>query len=69
MNRNFKIEEKTRHYKVLYPETVSKFIQNSNRYIDNNILKEIALLIESYSLEMSYVPTDTTSIDDLDPHP
>ena len=69
VNRNFKIEEKTRHYKVLYPETVSKFIQNSNRYIDNNILKEIALLIESYSLEMSYVPTDTTSIDDLDPHP
>ena len=64
VNKNFKIEEKTRHYKVLYPENIPKFIQNSNRYIDNNILKETALLIESYSIEMSYVPSVTTSIDE-----
>lgn len=62
VNKNFKIEEKTRQYTVLFPETIPRFIQNSNRKIDNNILKKTALLIESYCIEMSFIPTNNTSI-------
>ena len=67
VNKNFKIQEKTRHYKVLYPETIPKFIQNSNRNIDNNIIKKIALLIESYSTGMSYIPANNNLIQDHRP--
>ncbi len=54
INKNFKIAQKPRYYKVLFPSTIPKFIQNSNRKIDNNILKEAILLIEPYSKKNSH---------------
>ena len=54
VDNNFKIEQKPEHYKVLFPQTIPQFIQNSNRKIDHNILKDAALLIEPYCIELSY---------------
>lgn len=55
INNNFRIEQKPKHYTVLFPSTIPQFILNSNRKIDMNILKEVALLIELYCIELSYV--------------
>ncbi len=55
INKNFKIEQKPKHYTVLFPSTIPQFILNSNKKIDMNILKEAALLIEPYCIELSYV--------------
>ncbi len=55
IDNNFKIEQKPKYYNVLFPSTIPQFILNSNRKIDMNILKEVALLIEPYCIELSYV--------------
>ena len=55
IDNNFKIEQKPQYYNVLFPSTIPQFILNSNRKIDMNILKEVALLIEPYCIELSYV--------------
>ncbi len=57
LDNNFKIEEKPRNYNVLFPSTIPQFIQNSNGKVDVNILKEVALLIEPYCIELSYSRT------------
>ena len=54
IDNNFKIEQKPKYYNVLFPSTIPQFILNSNRKIDMNILKEAALLIEPYCIELSY---------------
>ena len=55
IDNNFKIEQKPKYYHVLFPSTIPQFILNSNGKIDMNILKEVALLIEPYCIELSYV--------------
>lgn len=55
VNNNFKIEQKPKYYNVLFPSTIPQFILNSNRKMDMDILKEAALLIEPYCIELSYV--------------
>ena len=55
INKNFKIEQKPQHYTILFPSTLTQFILNSKGKIDMNILKEAALLIEPYCIELSYV--------------
>ncbi|OEC84383.1 MULTISPECIES: nuclease-related domain-containing protein [Methanobacterium] len=55
INRNFKIEQIPQHYNVLFPSTIPQFILNSKRNIDRDILKEAALLIEPYCIELSCV--------------
>lgn len=55
IDNNFKIEQKPKYYNVLFPSTIPQFILNSNRKIDMNILKDAALLIEPYCIELSYV--------------
>ena len=55
IDNNFKIEQKPKYYNVLFPSTIPQFILNSNEKIDMNILKEMALLIEPYCIELSYV--------------
>lgn len=67
VNKNFKIEEKPKHYTILFPETISRFIQNSNRNIDTDILNKITILLESYNKGMSIAPSANTSI--VDPVP
>ena len=54
INKNFKIKQKPRHYNVLFHSTIPKFIQNSNKKIDDNILKEAILLIKPYTKKNSY---------------
>lgn len=54
LDNNFKIEEKPRNYNVLFPSTIPQFISNSSRKVDVNILKDAALLIEPYCIELSY---------------
>jgi hypothetical protein len=54
INNNFKIEQKPQYYHVLFPSTIPQFILNSNRKIDVDILKEAALLIEPFCIELSY---------------
>jgi hypothetical protein len=54
LNNNFKIEKKPQHYNVLFPSTIPQFILNSNKKVDVNILKEAALLVEPYCIELSY---------------
>jgi hypothetical protein len=58
INKNFKIEQKPRHYNVLFPSTIPKFIQNSNKKIDKDILKEAILLIKPYNKKNSYSDHD-----------
>ncbi len=55
INNNFKIEQKPQRYNVLFPSTIPQFILNSNRKIDVDVLKEMALLIEPCCIELSYV--------------
>ena len=55
INNNFDIEKKPIDYTVLFPSTIPRFIQNSTRKIDINILKEAAILIEPYCIELSYL--------------
>lgn len=55
INKNFKIEQKPQHYNVLFPSTIPQFILNSNRKVGVDILKEAALLIEPYCIELSYI--------------
>jgi hypothetical protein len=43
LNNNFKIEQKPRHYNVLFPSTIPQFILNSNRNVDVDFLKEVAI--------------------------
>ena len=54
INNNFKIKQKPRHYNVLSPSIIPKFIQNSNKKIDNNTLKKTVLLIKPYSKKNTY---------------
>lgn len=60
VNKNFKIVEKTKHYTILFPETIPGFIKNSNKKIDNDILKQTSLLIKSCPIKKSYKPTNNT---------
>ena len=62
INNNFKITKKPRHYNVLFPSTITKFIQNSNKRIDNNIIKEIVLLIEPYNKKKSHIDYDPNKV-------
>ena len=55
IDNNFKIEQKPKYYNVLFPSTIPQFILNSNRKNDMNILKQAALLIEPYCIELPYV--------------
>ena len=55
IDNNFKIEQKPKNYNVLFPSTIPQFILNSSRKFDVDILKEAALLIEPYCIELSYV--------------
>lgn len=54
LNNNFKIEKKSRHYYVLFSSTIPKFILNFNGKIDVDVIRDVALLIEPYCIEMSY---------------
>lgn len=54
LDNNFKIEEKPRNYNVLFPSTIPQFILNSNRNVDVDIIRDVAVLIEPYCIEMSY---------------
>ena len=54
INNNFKITQKPKHYNVLYPSIIPEFILNSNKKINNNIIKEIIPLIRSYSQNDSH---------------
>ncbi|WP_429223489.1 nuclease-related domain-containing protein [Methanobacterium oryzae] len=53
-DNNFKIEKKPRNYNILSPSTIPQYILNSDRCVDIDVLKEAALLIEPYCIEMSY---------------
>ena len=55
LNNNFKIVKRPRGYTVLFPSTIPEFIRNSKKKVDINILKEAALLIEPYCIELSYL--------------
>jgi len=57
VDNNFKIEQKPQKYNVLFPATIPEFIQNSNRRIDFNLLKDAIFLIEPYCIEISYIET------------
>ena len=55
IKNNFKINEKPRYYKILFPSTIPNYIQNRNNNIDINILQETIDLLEPYSNELSYL--------------
>jgi hypothetical protein len=55
VKNNFKIEKKPKNYNILFPSTIPRFIENSRRNIDVNILNEAIVLIEPYCIELSYI--------------
>lgn len=54
-NSNFKVKEKPKAYRVLVPETVPKYILKQKRNYDIEILKQAALELEPYCVELSFV--------------
>jgi hypothetical protein len=58
VNNNFKIIEKPKNYKVLYPSSIPKYILNKNNHVDLKILQSAIDLIEPYCNELSYLDRD-----------
>lgn len=55
VNKNFKINNKPKNYKVLYPSTIPKYILNKKKNPDLNILQSAIDLLEPYCNELSYL--------------
>jgi len=61
VNNNFKIIEKPKNYKVLYPSTIPEYILNKKNNVNLKILQSAIDLIEPYCNELSYLDLEAGS--------
>lgn len=61
VNNNFKINEKPKNYKVLYPSAIPEYIINTKNNADLKILQSAIDLIEPYCNELSYLDVEDRS--------
>lgn len=61
VNKNFKINEKPKNYKILYPSTIPEYILNTKNNVDLKILQSAIDLIEPYCNELSYLDMEDRS--------
>jgi hypothetical protein len=55
VNKNFKINEKPKNYKVLYPSAIPEYILNTKKTVNIKILQSAIDLITPYCNELSYL--------------